>query len=110
MGEFGGLVTGGLVTGGLVTGGLVTGGLVTGGLVICAYKKGQLGGLAQMGQASAAGTGAAAQGMGTNVANLLAAQGAATAGRQVAAGKAFGAVPSAISGGLGLFSGLGGKF
>lgn len=71
---------------------------------------GQLGGLAKFGQASAAGTGAAAQETGTNVANLLAAQGAATAGGQLAAGKAFGAIPSAISGGLGIFSGLGGKF
>ena len=71
---------------------------------------GQLGGLAKFGQSSAAGTGAAAQETGTNVANLLAAQGAATAGGQLAAGKAFGAIPSAISGGLGIFSGLGGKF
>jgi hypothetical protein len=71
---------------------------------------GQLGGLAKYGQASAAGTGAAAQETGTNVANLLAAQGAATAGGQLAAGKAFGSIPAAISGGLGIFSGLGGKF
>lgn len=71
---------------------------------------GQLGGLAKYGQASAAGTGAAAQETGSNVAQLLAAQGAATAGGQLAAGKAFGSIPSAISGGLGIFSGLGGKF
>ena len=66
--------------------------------------------LASLGQASAAGTGAAAQATGANVANLLGQQGAALAGAEIAQGKAFGAIPSAISGGLGLFSGLGGKF
>jgi hypothetical protein len=66
--------------------------------------------LASLGQASAAGTGAAAQSTGANVANLLGQQGAALAGAEIAQGKAFGAIPSAISGGLGLFSGLGGKF
>jgi hypothetical protein len=71
---------------------------------------GQLGGLAKYGQASAAGTGAAAQETGSNLAQLLAAQGAAQAGGQLAAGKAFASIPSAISGGLGIFSGLGGKF
>jgi hypothetical protein len=70
----------------------------------------QLAGLSKFGQASAAGTGAAAQETGSNIANLLAQQGAATAGGQLAAGRAFGAIPSAISGGLGVFSGLGGKF
>lgn len=67
-------------------------------------------GIAGLGQASAAGTGAAAQTTGANIANLLAQQGAATAGGQLAAGKAFASIPSAISGGLGIFSGLGGKF
>jgi hypothetical protein len=66
--------------------------------------------LARLGQASAAGTGAAAQATGTNVATLLGQQGAAQAGAEIAQGKAFGAIPAAISGGLGLFSGLGGKF
>lgn len=66
--------------------------------------------LASLGQASAAGTGAAAQTTGANVANLLGQQGAALAGAEIAQGKAFGAIPAAISGGLGLFSGLGGKF
>jgi hypothetical protein len=66
--------------------------------------------LAGLGQASAAGTGAAAQATGANVANLLGQQGAAQAGAEIAQGRAFGAIPSAISGGLGLFSGLGGKF
>ena len=66
--------------------------------------------LARLGQASAAGTGAAAQTTGTNVATLLGQQGAAAAGAEIAKGKAFGAIPAAISGGLGLFGGLGGKF
>jgi hypothetical protein len=66
--------------------------------------------IASLGQASAAGTGAAAQTTGANVANLLGQQGAALAGAEIAQGKAFGAIPAAISGGLGLFSGLGGKF
>jgi hypothetical protein len=70
----------------------------------------QLGGLSKFGQASAAGVGAAAQETGANVSNLLAQQGAAQAGGQLAAGRAFASIPSAISGGLGIFSGLGGKF
>lgn len=70
----------------------------------------RLGGLSTIGQNAAAGTGAAAQTMGTNVTNLLGQQGAAAAGAEIAQGRAFGAIPSAISGGLGLFSGLGGKF
>jgi hypothetical protein len=70
----------------------------------------QLGGLSKFGQASAAGVGAAAQETGANVSNLLAQQGAAQAGGQLAAGRAFASIPSAISGGLGIFSGPGGKF
>ena len=70
----------------------------------------RLGGLSTIGQNAAAGTGAAAQTMGTNVTNLLGQQGAAAAGGELAQARAFGAIPSAISGGLGLFSGLGGKF
>jgi hypothetical protein len=66
--------------------------------------------LARLGQASAAGTGAAAQTSGANISALLGQQGAAQAGAEIAQGRAFGAIPSAISGGLGLFSGLGGKF
>ena len=66
--------------------------------------------VARLGQASAAGTGAAAQATGTNIATLLGQQGAAQAGADIAQGKAFAAIPSAISGGLGIFSGLGGKF
>jgi hypothetical protein len=77
--------------------------------------------LARLGQASAAGTGAAVPATNSAISNLLAQQGASTAaglqqqgaamaGGQLAQGRAFGAIPSAISGGLGLFSGLGGKF
>ena len=62
------------------------------------------------GQASATGQASQAQALGGNISNLLAQQGAAQAGGQLAQGKAFGAIPQAISGGLGLFSGLGGKF
>lgn len=47
-----------------------------------------LGGLAQYGQASAARTGAGAQAAGTSIANLLAQQGAAQAGGELAAGRA----------------------
>ena len=71
---------------------------------------GRLGGMTSMGQASAAGVGAAGMQTGTNIANLLGQQGAAEAGGEIAQGKAFSAIPSAISGGLGLFTGLGGKF
>jgi hypothetical protein len=62
------------------------------------------------GQAAAAGQASQAQALGTNVSNLLAQQGEAQAGGQLAQGRAFAAIPSAISGGLGIFSGLGGKF
>lgn len=51
-----------------------------------------LGGLAQYGQASAARVGAGAQASGTNIANLLAQQGAAQAGGALAQGQAFGQV------------------
>lgn len=71
---------------------------------------GRLGGMTALGQQSAAGVGTAGLQTGVNVANLLGQQGAAQAGAEIAQGKAFGAIPAAISGGLGLFSGLGGKF
>lgn len=70
----------------------------------------RLGGMTALGQQSAAGVGTAGLQTGVNVANLLGQQGAAQAGAEIAQGKAFGAIPAAISGGLGLFSGLGGKF
>jgi hypothetical protein len=78
------------------------------GLIEQQYNR--LGGLTSIGQNAAAGVGNAGMTTGANVANLLGQQGAAAAGGQIAQGKAFGAIPSAISGGLGLFSGLGGTF
>lgn len=61
----------------------------------------RLGGITQMGQASAAGVGAGAMQTGATVADLLAQQGAASAGGQIAAGQAYSAVPGAlVSGGL----------
>jgi len=71
---------------------------------------GRLGGMATLGQQSAAGVGGAGMQTGTNIANLLGQQGAAQAGGELAQGRAFASIPSAISGGLGIYSGLGGKF
>jgi len=71
---------------------------------------GRLGGMTALGQQSAAGVGTAGLQTGVNVAKLLGQQGAAQAGDEIAQGRAFGAIPAAISGGLGLFRGLGGKF
>jgi len=71
---------------------------------------GRLGGMTSLGQQSAVGVGNAGMQTGVNVSRLLGEQGAAEAGGQIAQGRAFGAIPAAISGGLGLFSGLGGKF
>jgi hypothetical protein len=51
---------------------------------------GRLGGLTTMGQRSAAGVGAAGMESGTNVANLLAQQGAARAGGELGEAKAYG--------------------
>jgi len=70
----------------------------------------RLGGLTSLGQQSAAGVGTAGQAMGTNVTNLLQQQGAALAGGEIAQGRAFGAIPSAIGSGLGLYRGFGGTF
>jgi len=51
---------------------------------------GRLGGMTQLGQRSAAGVGAAGMESGTNVANLLAQQGAARAGGELGEAKAYG--------------------
>ena len=85
------------------TGGTVAQNLASGGLSAT-------GELARIGQASAAGAGTAGQQTGVNIATLMGQQGAAQAGADIAQGRAFGAIPSAISGGLGIFKGLGGKF
>ena len=82
---------------------------------------GRLGGMTSLGQASAAGVGSAGMqtganigniysAQGTNIARLLGEQGAAQAGGEIAQGRAYAAIPQAISGGLGIYSGLGGKF
>lgn len=63
---------------------------------------GRLGGLAQMGQASAAGVGSAGMQTGTNVSNLLQQQGAAQAGGALAQGQAWGNV----LGGVGQYGGM----
>jgi hypothetical protein len=70
----------------------------------------RLGGMTSLGQQSAAGVGNAGMQTGQNVANLLGQQGAAQAGGQIAQGKAFASIPASIAGGLGIYSGLGGKF
>ncbi len=69
---------------------------------------GRLGGLAQMGQASAAGVGAAGQQTGNQITDLLAQQGAAQAGGQLAQGRAFGQMANTITGNIGTF--IGAKF
>jgi hypothetical protein len=71
---------------------------------------GRLGGMTSLGQQSAVGVGATGQQTGANISGLLAQQGAAQAGAQIAQGQAFNAIPSAIAGGLGIYSGLGGAF
>lgn len=57
----------------------------------------RLAGLTQVGQASAAGQATAAQNTGTNVSNLLADQGAATAGRYLAQGQAVQNVGNSVT-------------
>jgi hypothetical protein len=66
--------------------------------------------LAKIGQASAAGVGAQGVTTGANISALLSHQGAAQAGADIAQGRAFGAIPSGIAGGLGIYRGLGGTF
>ena len=73
-------------------------------------KYSQYSGLAQMGQASAAGVGSAGLQTGTNIASLLQQQGAAQAVGQLATGQALQSIPNAVMSGLGLYAGLGGTF
>jgi hypothetical protein len=61
----------------------------------------RLGGLSTMGQNAAAGVGTAGMQTGTNIANLLAQQGAAQAGGTLAAGAAWGNTIGSLAGGLG---------
>lgn len=70
----------------------------------------RLGGLTTMGQNSAAGVGAAGMQTGSNIANLLAQQGAASAGGALAQGQMWGNIGSGINQGLGMYAGMGKKF
>lgn len=69
---------------------------------------GRLGGLAQMGQNSAAMQGSLGQASTSNVTNLLQQQGAALAGGALASGRAQAGAWNALGSGVGLFGGLGG--
>jgi hypothetical protein len=69
----------------------------------------RLGGLTSLGQQSAVGVGTAGQAMGSNVANLLAQQGAAQAGGILGQSAAMGGVLSAVPQGLGMYYGLTGQ-
>lgn len=70
---------------------------------------GRLGGMTQLGQRSAAGVGAAGMESGTNVANLLAQQGAARAGGELGEAKAFSGLFNLPAQILGFQYGAGGK-
>lgn len=70
----------------------------------------RLGGLTQLGQASAAGLGAAGMQAGESIAGLLQQQGAAQAGGQLAQGAMWQGVPNALMTGMGTYMGLGGTF
>jgi hypothetical protein len=69
---------------------------------------GQLGGLAQLGQASAAGVGAQGAGISQSIASLLGQQAAAQGAAGIAGGQFGASIPGILSQGLGIFSGLGG--
>jgi len=77
---------------------------------------GRLGGLAQMGQASAAGQSAQGMNMASNIGNLFGQQGAAQAGAALARGNAtanmWGNIAGSVglAGGMGYLDGLGGMF
>lgn len=68
----------------------------------------QLGGLSQLGQASAAGQASAGMGAASNIGNLLAQQGAATAGGQMAQGAVPGQVFGTLANLVGAYMGAGG--
>lgn len=70
----------------------------------------RLGGLASLGQNAAAMTGNAGQANANNVTTLLQQQGAALAGGALAQGRAQAGYANAITGALGQYFGLGGKF
>ena len=70
----------------------------------------RLGGLTSLGQASAAGVGAAGQNEATQVAALLAQQGKANAAGIFGGGQMLNAIPNALMNGMGTYAGLGGSF
>lgn len=70
----------------------------------------QLGGLTSVGQNAAAGVGNAGLSTGNNISGLLQQQGAAQAGGYLAQGKADAGYANAITSGIGMYAGLGGKF
>jgi hypothetical protein len=74
-------------------------------LIESQYQK--LGGIAQLGQASAAGVGSAGLQTGSNIANLLTSQGQAQAGTEIAQGQAqaglYGDISQAIGTGIGAY-------
>lgn len=71
---------------------------------------GRLGSMTSLGENAAAGTGNAALSTGNQVSSLLQQQGAAQAGGYLAEGKAQAGYANAITGGLGAYLGMGGKF
>lgn len=68
----------------------------------------KLGGITALGESAATGTGNAGMQTGNNITNLLAQQGAATAGGYLAGGAAQAGYANAITNGIGLYAGLGG--
>lgn len=70
----------------------------------------RLGGLSSMGLGAAGQTGQFAQSATNNVANLLQQRGAAQAGGALAQGQAQAGYANAISSGIGMYAGMGGKF
>lgn len=71
---------------------------------------GRLGGLTSVGQNAAAGVGNAGMNTSNNISNLLQQQGAAQAGGALAQGQARAGYANAISGAIGSYFGMGGKF
>lgn len=70
----------------------------------------RLGGLTSIGQNAAAGVGNAGLSTGNNISNLLQQQGAALAGGALGQGRAQAGLSSALTNGLGVYAGMGGKF
>jgi hypothetical protein len=70
----------------------------------------RLGSMSSLGENAAAGTGNAALSTGNQISNLLQQQGAAQAGGYLAQGKAQAGYASAVTGAIGQYYGMGGKF